>query len=57
LRHVEHFGFPKCRQFLVAQNGVDDSGSVDWRVGIFWETGLLEPGLDDVSLFGTGANQ
>jgi len=57
LRHVENFGFPQGCQFLVAQNSVDDSGSVDWRIRILRETGLLEPGLDDVPLLGIGANQ
>ena len=57
LRHVKNFWFPKSGQFFVAEDGIDDSGTVNRRIGVLWEAGLLESGLNDISFGSTATNQ
>ena len=48
---------PASSQVFIAENHVDNSGTVDWRIGVHWSGELLQSCVHDVSFLSIGANE
>lgn len=48
---------PAGGQIFITEDHVDNSGTVDWWVGVHWSGELLQSGVDDVGFLSVGADE
>jgi hypothetical protein len=48
---------PAGSQVFVSENHIDDSGTVDWWVGVHWSGELLQSSVHNVGFVSVGANE
>ena len=48
---------PAGSQVFISKNHIDDSGTVDWWVGVHWSGELLQSSVHNVGFLSIGANE